>query len=918
MPLNPDFPIDPHVVLDPDIRWYPGDQQELFTEDGYARLLPPLVYSVRQGVKTWRDSGYAGASDTTRALLFHWFKTEHNVEGLSAPFRYFFAQREAVESAIWLYEITRARDPYALIKYDSSGRVSKAMFDEDWTRYVMKLATGAGKTKVMSLLLAWSYFHKRYEADSDLSTNFLVIAPNIIVLDRLRVDFDGLKIFFNDPVLPENGYEGQNWRDDFQPTLHVQDEVGVISDTGNIFLTNIHRVYEGPPAPSFDDANVLDYFGGRRPRGKTNESQVDLGQIVREVPDLVVINDEAHHIHDPRMAWFKSIQDISNQLRQKGSKLSAQLDLTATPKHENGAIFVQTISDYPLVEAIRQQVVKTPVLPDAASRAKLVERASTKFSERYQDYLHLGYLEWEKRSEEVGRLGKKPVLFVMTEDTRNCDEVGEYLEARYPELKGKVLVIHTRNNGEISESASGKSKEELEKLRKESREIDDPENRYKAIVSVMMLREGWDVQNVVAMVGLRPFKSDNKILPEQALGRGLRLMYRGWSGEGGLPIAERVSVIGTDPFMQFVESIRSEGVELEYAPMGNDSRPKSPVVVEVDHENEEKDIETLDVELPVLAPRIQRDYKNLGMLDVAALKKPAIVLKNFSAEQQREIVFKDMDTLDVSHTTVLDSVLSPTHQAAVGFFANTILRDLKLVGGFDVLFGKLKEFMETALFGKPVDLDDLNVLRNLSEPAVTRAVLETFKQAINALTVSDKGTTQVRDSIKLSRIRPFVVNDQPYAVAGNSIFNKVVCDNAFELELAELLSKSKQIISFAKIPERKAGAFSVEYQSSDGGISNYYPDFVVKQTEKEIWLIETKGREDLNDPRKWKRLKQYCADATEKDAGGRKFCALFIPQEQWEKYRPKTFKSLCETFADAEDESEEHTSMPMKRTLNGS
>jgi type III restriction enzyme len=192
MPLNPDFPIDPHVVLDPDIRWYPGDQQELFTEDGYARLLPPLVYSVRQGVKTWRDSGYAGASDTTRALLLHWFKTDHNVEGLSAPFRYFFAQREAVESAIWLYEITKARDPYSLIKYDSSGRVSKAMFDEDWTRYVMKLATGAGKTKVMSLLLAWAYFHKRYEADSELSTNFLVIAPNIIVLDRLRVDFDGL------------------------------------------------------------------------------------------------------------------------------------------------------------------------------------------------------------------------------------------------------------------------------------------------------------------------------------------------------------------------------------------------------------------------------------------------------------------------------------------------------------------------------------------------------------------------------------------------------------------------------------------------------------------------------------------------------------------------------------------------------
>jgi type III restriction enzyme len=106
---------------------------------------------------------------------------------------------------------------------------------------------------------------------------------------------------------------------------------------------------------------------------------------VREVPDLVILNDEAHHVHDPGSAWFKSIEDIALRLRQKGSQLSAQFDLTATPKHSNGAIFVQTVSDYPLVEAIRQGVVKTPVLPDAASRAKLRERKSAKFTEQYED-----------------------------------------------------------------------------------------------------------------------------------------------------------------------------------------------------------------------------------------------------------------------------------------------------------------------------------------------------------------------------------------------------------------------------------------------------------------------------------------------------------------------------------------------------
>jgi len=78
---------------------------------------------------------------------------------------------------------------------------------------------------------------------------------------------------------------------------------------------------------------------------------------------------------------------------------------------------VQTVSDYPLVEAIRQGVVKTPVLPDAASRAKLHERKSAKFTEQYEDYLHLGFLEWQKVYDEFEKLGRKAILFVMTDDT---------------------------------------------------------------------------------------------------------------------------------------------------------------------------------------------------------------------------------------------------------------------------------------------------------------------------------------------------------------------------------------------------------------------------------------------------------------------------------------------------------------------
>src|SRR5690606_30766636 len=119
-------------------------------------------------------------------------------------------------------------------------------------------------------------------------------------------------------------------------------------------------------------------------------------------------------------------------------RLALQIDVTATPRHDTCAIFVQTISDYPLVEAIHQNVVKHPVLPDAASRDKLTERKSAIFTEKYDDYLRLGVEEWRKSHAEHHTLGKKAVLFVMVDDTRNCDEVGEYLQKICPELQDAV------------------------------------------------------------------------------------------------------------------------------------------------------------------------------------------------------------------------------------------------------------------------------------------------------------------------------------------------------------------------------------------------------------------------------------------------------------------------------------------------
>jgi type III restriction enzyme len=897
MALHPNFPRSPYAPLIPEQRWFPAD--ETLRATAYEKLLPPLVAKIRKEIYTWRNQGYPGASPTSASLLRHWFETEHLVEeadGSLSTFRYYFAQREAVETVIWLHEVRRARDKFDLLRFDASGAVSSGMFDEDWPRYVLKMATGAGKTKVLSLLIAWCYFHKLYEPDSALSRNFLVIAPNIIVLDRLRADFDGLKIFFNDPVLPHNGYEGRNWRDDFQVTLHIQDEVRIVRETGNFFLTNIHRLFLGDVRdPSLEDDDLRDYFlapFGAKPTGKTTDSKTDLGEIVREIEELAVFNDEAHHIHNPKMAWFKSIQDIHHRMLQKDHRLALQIDVTATPRHDNGAIFVQTVSDYPLVEAIHQNVVKHPILPDAPSRSKLQETKSSIFTERYDDYLKLGVEEWKKSYAEHQRTGKKAVLFVMVDDTRNCDEVGEYLEKICPELQGAVLVIHTKNNGEISEASSGKNQEELHKLRKQANQIDTAQSPCKAIVSVLMLKEGWDVRNVTTVVGLRAFSAASDILPEQTIGRGLRRMYF------GTDTRETVSVMGTPAFMDFVESIQSEGVTFERVPMGGGADRHDSLIVEVDTENPEKDINALDIQLPRLTRRFQREFKNLDALNPSAFGNQLLPLKPFTPEETREIVFKTILDAEIDHTITLDGSGPADYRSVVAFFARQLLKDLRLVGGYDVLYGKVKTFMREYLFSpSPVNLEDPVVLRNLSEPDAGKILYDSFKTAINALTIQECGATHIEDRIRLRDTRPFRTDYRPYLNATKSVFNKVVGEpnsGGFEVSFAAFLEAAPDVQAFAK--NYLAVGFKLDYVKANGDLSNYTPDFIVRTAGRTIWLVETKGRAELDLPQKMARLKQWCADATAAEENGQCYDFVFVDQNGFEKHAPKNFAALAASF----------------------
>ena len=358
-------------------------------------------------------------------------------------------------------------------------------------------------------------------------------------------------------------------------------------------------------------------------------------------------------------------------------------------------------------------------------------------------------------------------------------------------------------------------------------------------------------------------------------------------------IEEKVSVVGSDAFMEFVESIQSEGVELQRVSMGTGTAAKAPMIVEVDNENGKKDIDALDIEIPVLTARTAREYKKLEDINLDQFVFQTVEYLQFSDQQQREIVFKDITTDEISHTTVMKDVYLDDYRSAIGFFAQSIMKDLRLVSGYDVLYGKVKEFVSGYLFGRSVALDDLNTLRNLSELQATKTIIETFKKAINELTIVDKGSAEIKDYIKVKQVRPFTVKDQAFFLPKKSVFNKIIGDSHLEIEFAAFLDNCEDVISYVK--NYFAVNLRIDYVNADGNISNYYPDFIIKVPNKKIYIVEVKGLENLDVPLKMERLKQWCDDINSNQPDV-KFDYVFVDEESFNKYRPKSFRSLAESF----------------------
>jgi type III restriction enzyme len=172
-----------------------------------------------------------------------------------APFRFYFCQREAVETFIYLAEIERVRSFRDLLDYAAQGILVQPG-ETKRQRLAIKMATGSGKTMAMSLCIAWSYFHALYEPESPMAVSFLVIAPNVIVFERLKSDFADGATFRRDPLIPSE------WAEDFELTVLLQDDPALVTTRGVLYLTNVQRLYEPPVRSKQGEPNPVEAMVG--------------------------------------------------------------------------------------------------------------------------------------------------------------------------------------------------------------------------------------------------------------------------------------------------------------------------------------------------------------------------------------------------------------------------------------------------------------------------------------------------------------------------------------------------------------------------------------------------------------------------------------------------------------------------------
>ncbi len=890
---------------------------------GLTHLVEPQIAAIVNGQST---ELLEQVTPVTAELLKFWFQADYcELRQLN----FHEGQRAAILHIIYAHEVLNVRSlrelyeaaaPEALLEGGVLGEVSRSF--NDHPKYAAKMATGTGKTWVLNALLIWQYLNKiAAPADDRFTSNFLLVAPGLIVYDRLLDSFlgkerDGERHFATSDIfgtqelfIPDNHREALFGF--LQGAVVTKADIGrKVTGGGMIAITNWHLLagVEDPDfvtdtdapgedidpeeavksffpvTPGTSTGNTLDVLDRAYLRGGPLESLKDL-------PDLLVFNDEAHHIHEisksgevSEVEWQKSLIEIA---ATKAGRF-IQVDFSATPYNQVGSgrnagkqYFPHIVVDFALRRAMRLGLVKALALDKRNEVASLpldfrAERDEQKkvvgLSNGQRVMLRAGLTKLELLEQRFSDTDptKHPKLLIVCEETAVTPHVVEFLKSTGL-ADDDIIAVDSNRKGEMSKADWAGTRERLFDI--------DRHKQPKVIVSVLMLREGFDVNNICVVVPLR--SSQAQILLEQTIGRGLRLMWRADEQIDELKRETRdriarheeptnsfdvLFIVEHPAFADFYDELLSEGLAAEVGDETNSSDPTGDLeTIEL-----RDGYEAYDFKIPFIIREAEEELQapSLDPLSLAVSKFPYEMLKKMVGTGDRFMSHDAQTGTQYGDYRVDGGVMTATGYN--DYLSRMTTRIAEALGGgitksakqysdisrFPLLLayrpnltGWLDTYIRRRLFGQPFDpLADEN-WRVLLIDDVSHGIAGTFATALTQLAANALVSGADVTYRKLSEVKAINVRSSTAVEVSKCIYPKLpVPARAGGLErlFIEWADLDSSVVALAKIHEYQHTFLHRPYLKADGMPGSYSPDFLVR-TKDDTYVVETKAQTALSD-----------------------------------------------------------------------
>jgi len=866
------------------------------TKNAFSQMY--LAKALEGEVKAWIDQGWSGVTQTTLDLFNYWFNRDQDAGECFYP-----CQRRAIETIVYCHEILKPKDLQELferVEPDALYQHLPLKQEIDiipFPKYALKMATGSGKTWVLAALLVWQYFNRLNDKKGDYSHRFLVVTPGHEVLNRLLDSFRGKRDPKTGNRNPEKSDykralfmpEGARWRDRFhlgEPILGKNINPNIQPPNGPfVCITNWQQFRLKSGAK-----NLWAQFTGE------DVEEMPKGEVIldflSQYPDLMVMNDEAHHVHGKKAAtgeelvWRQFMNVLYQRLKERHPDEFGpfvQIDYSATPFYGSGEkreYFPHIVYNYELKTAMQDMLVKQlfleerqaiggESLEDLDFRADRFEpegghrRGEIKsLSAGQKLLLEIGRLKMEQLSKEFKQkeLGKKPVMMVLCEDTTVADKTKDHFATLTDEngnyyVENRVMVIHS----DLSDKALLEARKNLDKIDMD----DDP---LRVVISVLMLREGFDKNNICVTVVLRASEAD--LLLEQIVGRGLRLMFPGYEfpelqdakKDAFLEIRndkkpsnslDFLFVVEHPRFRVFYESLKQQGYMIGSGDTSGTTSTGDIIPVDAITER----IKDYDITWPIQIFDEGR-MPELSQIDIKTFPKYPFDIHNSNFSKLKQYVGKliiqetHVETGKKTKTWKLDN-----EYFDYSHFLRQASRAVATRGKTSIITAKqagiaqlIDDFTSDYCFGESIDFTKQENYSVLNYILVFDHIVQTIHRAIVRLIEGYKYEAKGLWG-KLSEVPRVMVRESKSIETTKSIYPRVgyqIKGGGFERDFMQnVLNPSAEVLSFAKLDRRHR--LKITYRDHTGILRNYEVDFIVK-TENKIYLVETKADRDIDSP----------------------------------------------------------------------